>query len=467
MPFRPRRLLLPLVVLAAAGGAGLWWRNHQKAEPVTFTTVTVSHGTLTQSVTATGELQPVETVEVSSQISGLLTEVPVDYNSQVKAGDVLARIDPATYQSRLRQAEADLANTTANHRLMSLNAERTQALYDRKLVSQQELDQAIAQLAQAQAQLLIRTAAVETAKVDLGRCTITAPIDGIILDRPAIAGKTVSASTSAPVLFILVNDLRRLQIKAAIAEADIGNVKEGQEVSFTVDAFPSQSFRGVVRQIRNQPVVSSNVVTYATLIDVQNENLALKPGMTANVSVTIQERPDALLVPNAALRARIPDEFKLPPDPKPAPVAATTGNGTPTEGAAGAATPEESLRKLLAEVGYVASEGSRPSREQMTRVRALATERGITLPERRGRRGGSGAPAGETVRTLYLAAGSPDKPMAKPVEVRLGITDGLNTEVLSGLDEKAVLVSGVADQTTTAPTAARNPFSGGGGGRRF
>ena len=458
MPFRPRRLILPLVVLVAVGGAVLWWRDRQKPEAVSFNTVPVSRGTLTQSVTATGDLQPVETVEVSSQISGLLTSVPVDYNSQVKAGDVLARIDPATYQSRLRQAEAELANTTANHRLVSLNAESIKALYDRNLVSQQELDQAVAQLAQAEAQLLIRTAAVETAKVDLGRCTITAPIDGIILDRPAIAGKTVSASTSAPVLFILVNDLRRLQIKASIAEADIGNVKEGQEVSFTVDAFPTQSFRGVVRQIRNQPVVSSNVVTYATLIDVQNDNLTLKPGMTANVSVTIQERPDALLVPNSALRARIPDELKLPADPKPA---AASGEAAPN-------SPEESLRKLLAEVGYVASEGSRPSREQMTRVRALAAERGITLPERRGgRRGGAGGASGETVRTLYLVAGTPDKPMAKPVEVRLGITDGLNTEVISGLDEKAVLISGIAEQTTAAPSAARNPFAPGGGGRRF
>lgn len=179
-------------------------------------------------------------------------------------------------------------------------------------MSQQELDQSVAQLAQAEAQLLIRNAAVETAKVDLSRCIITAPIDGVVLDRPATAGKTVSASTSAPVLFVLVNDLSLLQIKAAIAEADIGNVKEGQTANFTVDAFPGQAFKGTVRQIRNQPVVQSNVVTYATLIDVRNDSLTLKPGMTANVSVNVQERVNALMLANSALRTRIPDELKLP-----------------------------------------------------------------------------------------------------------------------------------------------------------
>lgn len=459
MPFRPSRLIFPAFVIAAAVGGWFWWQQRNETAPVAFNTVKVSRGTLTQSVTATGELQPVETVEVSSQISGLIKSVLVDYNSQVKAGDVLARIDPATYENRLRSAQADLANTAASHRLVVLNAERTRTLRTQNLVSQQELDQIEAQLAQADAQLLIRTAAVETAKVDLSRCTITAPIDGLVLDRPAIAGKTVSASTSAPVLFVLVNDLSQLQIKASIAEADIGNVKEGQAVAFTVDAFPSQSFRGTVRQIRNQPVVQSNVVTYATIIDVNNENLVLKPGMTANVSVTIQERADILLVPNSALRARVPDETKLPLVVAPA--------ATPAAGAA--ASPEEALRALLAEVGYVATGEGRPTREQMTRVRALAAERGITLPERRGggRRPGASGSAAETVRTLYTPAGIEADAKAQAVEVRLGITDGVNTEVLSGLAEGAAVITGVVEPTTQAPaTAARNPFAPS-GGRRF
>ena len=467
MSFRPSRLVVPLLVLAAAGAAFYWWREHKKTGPVSFNTVPVARGTIIQSVTASGGLQPVETVEVSSQISGLLTDVPVDYNSRVKAGDVLARIDPATYQSRLRQAEAELANTAANHRLVALNAERIKSLHERNLVSQQELDQAVAQLAQADAQLLIRTAAVETAKVDLSRCTITAPIEGIVLDRQAIAGKTVSASTSAPVLFVLVNDLRQMQIQAAVSEADISNIREGQAVNFTVDAYPGQQFRGEVSQIRNQPTREQNVVSYTTVIDVPNEDLRLKPGMTADVAIVIQERTDVLLVPNAALRARVPENLVLPVVAEAAPAG---------DAAAAPASPEEALRALLAEVGH--TEG-RPSRETMEKVRALATARGITLPERRGRGAGgaAGGAAGtaptETTRTVYKPAGAPEAPKAQAVSARFGITDGQNSELISGLAEGDTLITSTieADELAAAPGTGRpmnNPFGGaGGGGRRF
>lgn len=459
MPFRPSRLLLPLVILVISAAAFFWWRGSRQPAPVKFNTVSVSRGTLNQNVTATGELQPVSTVEVSSQISGLIKEVLVDYNSRVKAGDVLARIDPATYENRLRSAQADLANTTANYQLIKLNAERIKSLNARSLVSQQEADQAVAQLAQAEAQLLIRTAAVETARVDLSRCTISAPIDGLVLDRPAIAGKTVSASTSAPVLFILVNDLSQLQIKASIAEADIGNVREKQNVSFTVDAFPNQSFKGTVRQIRNQPVIQSNVVTYATIIDVNNDSLTLKPGMTANVSVTVEERIDVLLLPNAALRSRLPDSVKLP-------AAATTSDATSPSGNATAAA--DPFRDLLAEVGYKDAPDSRPTREQIAKVRVLAAERGIVLPERRrGGRNPTTMPGAETSRTLYVPSGTPEALKALPVEVKLGITDGLNTEVISGLDEHAFVITGMDetnDKTAAKPTT--NPFAPSSGGRR-
>jgi len=456
MPFRPTRLLLPLAIMALSAAAFFWWRGSQQPAPVKFNTVRVTRGTLTQNVTATGELQPVSTVEVSSQISGLIKEVLVDYNSRVKAGDVLARIDPATYENRLRAAQADLANTSANYQLIKLNAERIKSLNARSLVSQQEADQAVAQLAQAEAQLLIRTAAVETARVDLSRCTISAPIDGLVLDRPAIAGKTVSASTSAPVLFILVNDLSQLQIKASIAEADIGNVREKQNVSFTVDAFPNQSFKGTVRQIRNQPVIQSNVVTYATIIDVNNDSLTLKPGMTANVSVTVEERIDVLLLPNAALRSRLPDSVKLPAAPS---NATTSGNATASA---------DPFRDLLAEVGYKDAPDSRPTREQVAKVRVLATERGIVLPERRrGGRNPTTTPGAETTRTLYVPTGTPGALKALPVEVKLGITDGLNTEVISGLDEQAFVITGMDetnDKTAAKPTT--NPFAPSSGGRR-
>lgn len=450
MSFRPRRLILPLVVLAALAGGYVWWRESNKEKPVSFRTVAVTRGTLTQNVTASGGLQPVATVDVSSQISGLIKEVVVDYNTQVKAGDVLARLDPATYENRVRQAEAELANTQANHQLVRLNAERIRSLHERNLVSQQELDAAEAQLSQADAQLLIRTAAVQTAKVDLSRCTITAPIDGLVLDRPAIAGKTISASTSAPVLFVLVNDLRQMQINASVAEADISNVREGQTVNFTVDAYPGQSFRGTVRQIRNNPVREQNVVSYVTIIDVRNDDLRLKPGMTADVTIVVQERPDALLVPNAALRARVPEEIVL----------------AAAEDAAAAPASKDTFESLLKEVGH--TEG-RPTAAVMERVRALAAERGVVLPDRRGRNRGAAGSA-ETTRTVYRPAGDPEAPRAQAVVARFGITDGVNTEILSGVAEGDQLITNVitaeelaASGRGSAPSA--NPF--GGGGRRF
>lgn len=457
MAFRPRSLVLPLIVLAFAAAAFFWWRQRNEQGPVAFNTVSVSRGTLIQSVTASGGLQPVKSVDVSSQISGLITEVTVDYNSSVKAGDVLARLDPATYQSRLQSAEAELANTRANHRLVALNAERIRSLHERNLVSQQELDQSIAQLAQADAQLQIRTAAVETAKVDLARCTIKAPIDGIVLDRPAIAGKTVSASTSAPILFVLVNDLREMQIQATVSEADISNIREGQSVNFTVDAYPGQPFRGQVRQIRNAPTREQNVVSYITIIDVRNEDLRLKPGMTADVSIVIQERTDVLLLGNAALRARVPAELILAAAPAPNSPAAAPG---------AAASPEANLQALLKEVGH--TEG-RPAPAIMERVRSLATERGLTLPERRaGGRNRRGETATETTRTVYRPAGEPNAPRAQAVDVRLGITDGVNTEVISGLAERDLVITSTIEAAELAARPANNPFaSPTPAGRRF
>ena len=438
-----------LVILALAGGA-YYFLNGRSEAPPQFQTAEITRGTLTQTVTATGDLQPVEQVEVSSQISGLISEVLVDYNTKVSAGDVLARIDPATYTSRLNQARAEFANVQANHNLVKLNADRIRSLHERNLVSQQELDQSLAQLAQADAQLLIRAAAVENAEVDLSRCTILAPIDGIVLDRQANVGKTVAASLNAPVLFILVNDLSRLQIEAAVSEADIGSVAVEQPVNFTVDAFPGRTFRGEVRQIRNSPKIEQNVVTYRTIIDVANDDLQLKPGMTANVSIVVDRRENILLVPNAALRARIPDNLLLPP--------LATADATTV---AGAATPEDALKALLVEVGHTTG---RPDREVMQKVRALAAERGIILPDRRGRRGAPANANAVTTRTVFQPAGTPQNPMVQPVAARFGITDGSRTEVVSGLDEGARVITGVTLATEAAPAGTGSPF---GGMRRF
>jgi HlyD family secretion protein len=421
-------------------------------------------------VTATGSVQAVTVIDVSSQISGLSAEVLVDYNAPVKVGDVLARIGPATYGSRGRQAEAQLANTQANFNLVRLNAERVRTLHEKNLVSGQELDQSEAQLAQAQAQLQIQNASVENSKVDLARCTIHAPIDGIVIDRLAEVGKTVAASLNAPTLFTFVNDLSKMQIAASVAEADIGSIKSAQDVQFTVDAFPGRQFRGRVSQVRNSPKTEQSVVVYATIIDVDNSDGHLKPGMTANVTIVVSRRNGALRLPNSALRMRAPEELVTGPPPPEATAAtaapaAATAAAAPAEpgerrGGGGNNDRREGMRQLFQEAG-ISFGGGPPAPEALAKLQKLAAERGIELPERF-----RAAPAPDAIvsRIVYKAAGTAEKPMLEPVRVRLGITDGSMTEIIDGLSEGDKVVTAVSGGAASGGSQPRNPFSG---GRRF
>lgn len=456
---RSTGLIIIVLLLVAAAGGWYYFGRTADAKPI-YTTVTVDRGSISQVVTATGSLQPVTSVEIGSQVSGLVTEVLADYNSPVKAGQLIAKIDSSTYEQRLRQAEADLASSKASHTLTRLNTERTRALRAQNLVSAQELDQAEATLAQADAALLTREAAVENAKVDLTRCSIFSPIDGIVIDRQTDVGKTVAASFNAPTLFIIANDLTQMQIHASIAEADIGSVGVNQTVNFTVDAFPNRQFRGRVIQIRNSPKTESNVVTYQTIIEVRNDDQKLKPGMTANVSIVIAERPDTLRLPNGGLRARIPEQL-LPATP------ATAAPGAQSAGAAPTVATREQMMAMLAEVGFTPGSGP-PSPEIRTKLAELAKSRNLTLPDFGRGRGGSRTEAPTiTTRTVYKLAGTPAQPRPEPVTVKLGITDGTHTEILEGLAAGDVLISsvflpGVTNASSSAPSSS--PF---GGPRRF
>ncbi len=450
--------LVVIVLLLAAAAVGWYFFGRSADVKPVYTTVTVDRGSLAQVVTATGSLQPVTSVEIGSQVSGLITDVLVDYNAPVKAGQLIAKIDSSTYEQRLRQAEADLASSKASHTLTRLNTERTRVLRTQNLVSAQELDQAEAQLSQADAALLTREAAVENAKVDLSRCSIFSPIDGIVIDRQTDVGKTVAASFNAPTLFIIANDLTQMQIHASISEADIGTVALEQPVNFTVDAFPNRQFRGRVIQIRNSPKTESNVVTYQTIIEVRNDDQKLKPGMTANVSIVIAERPNALRLPNGGLRARIPDQ--LLPAAKPN---ATPGTPAPA-GAAPVTATREQVMAMLAEVGFTPGSGP-PSPEVRAKLAELAKSRGLTLPEFG--RGRGAAPAEQptiTTRTVYKLGGTTAQPLPEPVTVKLGITDGTHTEIIEGLAEGDVLISSVFLPGATTSTPASSPF---GGPRRF
>src|SRR5436189_4344258 len=269
-----------------------------------FQTATVTRGPITQTVTATGTLNPVVHVQVGSQLSGNIQKLFADFNSKVKAGDVVAQIDPVLFQATVTQAEGDLANAQAALELAKVNATRTQELFAKKNSSQADVDQATANLHQAEANVKIKQGALDKAKADLDHCAITSPIDGVVISRSVDVGQTVAASLQAPVIFAIANDLTKMQIDANVAEADVGVVEVNQDVDFTVDAFPMRTFHGKVVQVRNAPITVQNVVTYDTVIGVSNPDLKLKPGMTANVSIIVAHKDNVLEIKNAALRYR-------------------------------------------------------------------------------------------------------------------------------------------------------------------
>jgi len=269
-----------------------------------YQTAVVTRGPITQAVTATGTLNPVVNVQVGSQVSGNISKLFADFNSQVKAGQVVAQIDPALFQATVTQTEGDLASAQAALELAKINAKRTQDLFARKTSSQADLDQAMANLHQAEANVKIKQGALDKARADLDHCTITSPIDGVVISRNVDVGQTVAASLQAPVIFQIGNDLSKMQIDANVAEADVGVLEVGQDVEFTVDAFPMRTFHGKVVQVRNAPITVQNVVTYDTVIGVSNPDLKLKPGMTANVSIVVAQKDNVLQIKNAALRYR-------------------------------------------------------------------------------------------------------------------------------------------------------------------
>ncbi|HVZ63280.1 MAG TPA: efflux RND transporter periplasmic adaptor subunit [Lacunisphaera sp.] len=488
------KYLILLAVLAAGAVGYIYYRRTEaEAKAPEFTTTTVSRGDITQVVTATGTLDAVLSVDVGSQISGQIKELFADFNTPVKEGQKLVEIDPATYQQRVRQAEADLGSAEANYTLNELNAKRTQDLFDKKLVTAQDNDQAQAQLKQAKSTLQTKQAALDNAKVDLSRCTIFSPIDGVVISKQTEVGKTVAASMNVPVLFTIANDLAKMQITAAVAEADIGAVEVGQSVTFTADAFPNRTFHGTVTQVRNAPKTVSNVVTYDTIISVENRDLKLRPGMTANVSIIVQERPNALKVANAALRVRIPEglEVRRPAQEAKAGAPATAagqgerrrgggegGGGSRAGGGGGGGgmrgffanlTPEqrEKLRAINAEVGVDYRSGP-PTPEQREQIRKLMVERGVITAEQAAEMGGGRAGGTNAVvtRTVYRLPGGNANAVPEAVSVKVGITDGLASEIVDGVKEGDVLVTSVTlpNGGTAAPGRPNNPFSG---GRRF
>jgi HlyD family secretion protein len=442
MKIRKGPLLVALVVVVALVAVAFVWRR--RGAEVAYSTATVDRGDILDVVGATGTLEAVVTVQVGSQVSGTIQDLSADFNSQVKKGQVIARLDPALFDARLGQAKASLVSAQANVERSRADLGDTKQKHTRavqlageNLLPASDLDTAKANFDSAQAQLKASEAAVSQAaanvnqaQLDLEHTIIATPIDGVVIARNVDVGQTVAASFQAPVLFVIANDLAKLRVNAAVDEADVGRIAAGQDVSFRVDAYPDRTFAGRIEQIRLQPTTVQNVVTYNTIITVDNSELKLRPGMTATVSVIVHRADDALRIPAAALRFR-PEGFEGPVGGR------RGGNGgggeRSTPGAPGA--------------------GAAPS--------GPAGSPGTIGAGSGGRRQGN-RPAEGSRRALVFVLDDKGAPKQNPVV--LGISDGQFVEVKEGLTEGTSVVTGVDIGGRAArplPSASTNPFAPG------
>jgi len=494
-----RSLIISLLILAVigAGAYGTWRTWDRGGDSPKFKLAKIESGPLTAAVSATGTLSPVVSVQVGSQVSGQIKEILVDFNSLVKSGQLIARLDPETYEHRVRQAQADVdaaragqgvqqaevARARANLSNAQRDYERKKTLVEKNFISpaerdtaQNTLDAARAALASAEAQVKNgeavvrqREAQLAAARVDLERTSIKAPVDGIVVKRSIEPGQTVAASLQAPELFVIAKNLTDMQVETSIDEADVGRVRLGQKASFTVDAFAGRHFEGEVRQVRKAATVVSNVVTYTVVISAANPDLTLLPGMTANVRIITAQKDKVLKAPNAALRFRpagSSDDKKIT-TVSPAPTSAAAAPGIGGAGGGGLAQQRE---RLVAELKLDADQKAkldaiydgmrdkfRATRDLPETEKARAQERNrseirektaaILNPEQKQRydelaseaqaaRAGGGGGAGR----IWIV-GEDGRP--KAVDVRLGLTDGSMTEIVSGeLKEGQEVIAG-------------------------
>jgi HlyD family secretion protein len=502
----PVKTGLAIAAVAAAVAAYVWLVPGNGGKEPQYRLAKVERGPLTAVVIASGTLNAVTTVQVGSQISGQIKEIHVDFNSPVKANQVIARIDPATFELRVNQARADLdaaqsAVAVAHSGLAAQQAElgrvrinlaeaerdyeRKRALVDKNYISPAELDKARTlleatreQLKAVQAQIRVNEAQVKSAlasvkqresllrqaQVDLERTIIRAPVDGTVILRNVDAGQTVAASLQAPVLFTIARDLRDMQVEAAIDEADVGRLRAGQPASFTVDAFPRRNFNGEIVQIRKSPVTVQNVVSYTVVISARNPDLSLLPGMTANVRIVVDQRDSVLKVPNAALRFRPAGAADVKPaaDATAAPAARGQALQQFRDRLVAEVKPDAAQQARLdavfaeqrpkfAALRDLADEAERRKQGERLRAELRAQVEGILRAEQkpayerllRELGARSAAAAG---RVWLPAAGAP-----RPVDLPLGLSDGTSTEVLGGeLAEGAEVIVGLA------PGAERN-----------
>lgn len=298
-----KKKTLVIVAVAAIAALAVWLLSGgKKEEKITFDTAAVAPANIMNSITATGTIEPVTSVTVGTQVSGIVSKLFVDYNSVVKKGQVIAELDKTNLMSQLNTAKTQLATAQSQLNYQTANYKRYKTLFEKGLVAADDFDNAKLSYTQAKEQVVSAKEEVQRAQTNLGYATITSPIDGVVLSKSVEEGQTVAASFSTPELFTIAQDLTNMQVVADVDEADIGDVKEGERVSFTVDAYPDDTFEGEVKQVRQEATTTNNVVTYEVVISAPNADLKLKPGLTANVTIYTAERKGVLSVPSKALR---------------------------------------------------------------------------------------------------------------------------------------------------------------------
>lgn len=298
-----KKKALVIAAVAAIATLAVWLLSGgKKEETITFDTAAVAPANIMNSITATGTIEPVTSVTVGTQVSGIVSKLFVDYNSVVKKGQVIAELDKTNLMSQLNTAKTQLATAQSQLNYQTANYKRYKTLFEKGLVAADDFDNAKLSYTQAKEQVVSAKEEVQRAQTNLGYATITSPIDGVVLSKSVEEGQTVAASFSTPELFTIAQDLTNMQVVADVDEADIGDVKEGERVTFTVDAYPDDTFEGEVKQVRQEATTTNNVVTYEVVISAPNADLKLKPGLTANVTIYTAERKGVLSVPSKALR---------------------------------------------------------------------------------------------------------------------------------------------------------------------
>jgi HlyD family secretion protein len=407
----------------------------RKDNAVSFTTVKVERGNIGNTVTATGTIEAIKTVNVGTQVSGILSHIYATFNDVVKQGQLLARLDTTALAAQVNQSQASVNQAQAQLNFQEATYERLKALYDKNLIAKADYDQAVYNYENAKGNLANARFALTRAKVNLNYATITSPIDGVVLNRAVEEGQTVAASFNTPTLFTIANDLTQMEVQTSVDEADIGKVKEGQRVEFTVDAYPDLKFEGTVSELRLQPVTTNNVVTYVVIIDAPNPDKKLMPGMTASATIYVEEKENTLVLSGKAMR--------FTPD-------------------------REYLQKLFADM---AKKGNMPAHQRTTGMGTETTSAGASgtatasampsgMPAAAMASGGNNSDP--KVKTVWV---KDDKMTLRPKRVRIGIDNGNNVEILSGLNEGDEVITSMKEgsEKTSASTSSssnrpRGPF---------